>query len=111
VSGLVHITGGGFVDNIPRILPENVAVELDLGAIPVPPVFGWLGRAGGVREREMLRTFNCGIGMAVIAAPDKADALLAVFKATGEHCVRLGSTIARPAGGAQVLTTGKLSLE
>jgi phosphoribosylformylglycinamidine cyclo-ligase len=110
VSGLVHITGGGFIDNIPRVLPDSVAVRLDLAEIPAPPVFGWLARAGGIAEREMLRTFNCGIGMAVICDPAKADALIAAFTAAGERCVKLGETIERAKGGQQVETTGKLAL-
>src|SRR3954463_5005514 len=69
IKGLVHVTGGGFPDNIPRVLPAGLGVRLDLDAIPIPAVFGWLAEAGGVSESEMLRTFNCGIGMIVIAAP------------------------------------------
>jgi phosphoribosylformylglycinamidine cyclo-ligase len=110
ITGLVHITGGGFIDNIPRVLPDDVAVRLDVGAIPVSPVFGWLARAGGLAEREMLRTFNCGIGMAVIVEPSKADAVVAALTAAGETCVRLGETVARKSGGEQVLTSGQLRL-
>ena len=66
IKALAHITGGGFPDNIPRVLPNGVGVRLDLDAIPVPPVFGWLAKTGGVAEAEMLRTFNCGIGMIAI---------------------------------------------
>ena len=68
IKALAHITGGGFPDNIPRVLPDGVGVRIDLDAIPVPPVFGWLARTGGVAEAEMLRTFNCGIGMIVVVA-------------------------------------------
>ena len=68
IKALAHITGGGFPDNIPRVLPDGVGARLDLAAIPVPPVFGWLARTGGVAEAEMLRTFNCGIGMVAVAA-------------------------------------------
>jgi phosphoribosylformylglycinamidine cyclo-ligase len=110
ITGLVHITGGGFIDNIPRVLPDDVAVRLDLGAIPVLPVFRWLAKAGGVAEREMLRTFNCGIGMVVIAKPEKAEALEAAFASMGEPCVRLGETVARKAGGEQVIASGALAL-
>jgi phosphoribosylformylglycinamidine cyclo-ligase len=110
ITGLVHITGGGFLDNIPRVLPDDVAVKLDLGAIHVLPVFSWLARAGGVAEREMLRTFNCGIGMVVIAEPSKADALIAGFTSMGEPCVRLGETVSRQGDGQQVLTSGALAL-
>ncbi len=71
VKALAHITGGGFPDNIPRVLPEGLGARLDLAAIQVPTIFGWLARAGGIAEREMLRTFNCGVGM--IAVVDAAD--------------------------------------
>ncbi len=67
VKGLEHITGGGIVENLPRILPAGTTAEIDLDAIPVPPVFGWLAREGPVEEAEMLRAFNCGVGMVVIA--------------------------------------------
>jgi phosphoribosylformylglycinamidine cyclo-ligase len=110
VTGLVHITGGGFIDNIPRVLPDDVAVRLDLSAIPVLPVFRWLAAAGGIAEREMLRTFNCGIGMALIVDPAKAQAVTAVLADAGETVVPLGRTEARLAGEPQVLTSGALSL-
>ena len=63
VKALAHITGGGLVENVPRVLPKHLAAEVDLGAVPVPPVFRWLAASGPVAEAEMLRTFNCGIGM------------------------------------------------
>ena len=72
IKALAHITGGGFPDNIPRVLPEGLGVSLDLSAIPVPPVFGWLATTGNVAEREMLRTFNCGVGMIVVAEAARA---------------------------------------
>jgi phosphoribosylformylglycinamidine cyclo-ligase len=109
INGLVHITGGGFPDNIPRVLPDGTGVRLDLGAIPVPPVFGWLAGAGRVAEAEMLRTFNCGIGMIVIAAADKADAVAEVLRAAGESPVTIGEVIAH-AGGERVQTAGSLRL-
>ena len=109
LKALAHITGGGFPDNIPRVLPDTVAVRLDLDAVPVLPVFRWLARAGGVAESEMLRTFNCGIGMVVIVAADKADAVEAAFRGAGENPVRLGAVVPR-AGGAAVVTTGQLAL-
>ena len=72
IKALAHITGGGFPENIPRVLPEGVAVEIDLSRIAVPPVFGWLARTGGVETGEMLRTFNCGVGMVVVVAAGNA---------------------------------------
>src|SRR5690606_18838110 len=76
IKALAHITGGGFIDNIPRVLPDALAADIDLGAIAVPPVFGWLSKVGGMSEREMLRTFNCGVGMLVAVSPDDANALV-----------------------------------
>jgi phosphoribosylformylglycinamidine cyclo-ligase len=110
IKALAHITGGGFPDNIPRVLPEGLGVALDLPAIPVPPVFGWLAKVGGVAEREMLRTFNCGIGMIVAAEAGKADAVLTALNAAGEAPVKLGEIIPVAAGEEQVGYRGKLSL-
>ena len=90
IKALAHITGGGFPENIPRVLPKNIGVRLDLAAIPVPPVFGWLAKAGGVEEREMLRTFNCGIGMIVVAAKAKAADVELALNMVGAPAVRLG---------------------
>jgi phosphoribosylformylglycinamidine cyclo-ligase len=109
VNALVHITGGGFPDNIPRILPDGVGVRLDLDAIPTTPVFGWLSGTGGVSEGEMLRTFNCGIGMIVVAAAERADEVCARLTEAGEAPVRIGETVPW-AGGERVRTTGALKL-
>lgn len=109
IKALAHITGGGFPDNIPRVLPDELGVDLDLSAIPVPPVFGWLAQAGGVAEREMLRTFNCGIGMIVVAEAAQADAVMAALTEAGEKPVRLGEVTARGADEA-VAYRGKLAL-
>ncbi len=109
VNALCHITGGGFPDNIPRVLPDGVGVRLDLDAIAAPPVFGWLAKTGGVAEAEMLRTFNCGIGMIVVASADKADAVMERLRQAGEAPVRIGETIAH-AGGERVQTAGSLKL-
>ena len=70
VKGLAHITGGGFTDNIPRVLPKHLGVGIDLARLPVLPVFKWLAEQGGIAELELLRTFNCGIGMIAIVKPD-----------------------------------------
>ena len=109
IKALAHITGGGFPDNIPRVLPDDLGVALDLSAIPVPAVFGWLAKVGGVAEREMLRTFNCGIGMIVVASAAEADAVVAALREAGEAPVRLGEVT--PSGSeGQVAYHGKLSL-
>ena len=97
INALCHITGGGFPDNIPRVLPDGIAVRLDLDAIPVPPVFGWLADAGGVAEAEMLRTFNCGIGMITVAARSKADAVMGALHEAGERPIMIGDIV--PADG------------
>lgn len=93
VKALAHITGGGFVDNIPRILPAGCAVALDLDRVPVLPVFRWLAATGRIGEMEMLRTFNCGIGMVAVLDAQAADAAIASFTASGETVVRLGEVI------------------
>jgi phosphoribosylformylglycinamidine cyclo-ligase len=90
IKAFAHITGGGFHDNIPRILPHELNVRLDLAKVPVLPVFRWLAATGGIGEQEMLRTFNCGIGLIVIAASEDADSVLASFALAGEIAVRLG---------------------
>ena len=72
VKALAHITGGGFPDNIPRVLPKNLSAQIDIARIPVRPVFKWLAKTGGIAEKEMLRTFNCGIGMVLIVAEKHA---------------------------------------
>ena len=108
VKALAHITGGGFPDNIPRVLPKTIGVELDLTKIPVLPVFRWLAAAGGVAEREMLRTFNCGIGMIVVASQAKAAEVETALKAANLSPVRIGTAGAR---GAEAVTySGKLAL-
>src|SRR5690606_25231761 len=94
IKALAHITGGGFVDNIPRVLPKGIAAELDLSAVPVLPVFRWLARTGGIAEGEMVRTFNCGIGMVAVVAAETADAVAAALAAAGETVVRLGRIVA-----------------
>ncbi len=94
VKAMAHITGGGFTENIPRVLPEGIGAKLDLANVSPPPVFGWLSKAGGVIESEMLRTFNCGVGMVVVASPDKADEVKSVLEANGESVVTLGTLIA-----------------
>jgi phosphoribosylformylglycinamidine cyclo-ligase len=109
IKALAHITGGGFPDNIPRVLPDGLGVQLDLGAFEVPPVFGWLAKAGGVAEAEMLRTFNCGIGMVAVCAPDTAENVATSLRNEGEAPVRLGSVVEHR-DGPRVAYTGALKL-
>jgi phosphoribosylformylglycinamidine cyclo-ligase len=108
IKALVHITGGGFIDNIPRVLPDDVAAHIDLSAVTVPPVFGWLARTGGIGEREMLRTFNCGVGMLAVVPADEADRLVVSLAAAGETATRVGILTGRSA--APVTFDGRLAL-
>jgi len=108
VKALAHITGGGFPDNIPRVLPNGLGVRLDLAAIDVLPVFGWLAREGGVAETEMLRTFNCGIGMVVVVGRDEAASVEAALRAAGQVPVRFGEIV--PERAERVTYTAALAL-
>jgi phosphoribosylformylglycinamidine cyclo-ligase len=110
VKALAHITGGGFTDNIPRALPAGLGVTIDLARVPVLPVFKWLAAVGDIAMLEMLRTFNCGIGMVAIAAPDKAEAVGAAFARAGEKVVRLGTLVPAGRDGERVIYNGKLDL-
>jgi phosphoribosylformylglycinamidine cyclo-ligase len=108
VRALAHITGGGFPDNLPRVLPDDLAVALDLSAFAPPPVFGWLAKVGGIGISEMLRTFNCGFGMAAFAVADAADAAMDALRANGLEPVRIGEIIANQ--GERVVFRGSLEL-
>jgi phosphoribosylformylglycinamidine cyclo-ligase len=99
VKALAHITGGGFPDNIPRVLPKGLGVRIDLAHVPVLPVFKWLAQAGNVAEHEMLRTFNCGVGMIAVVEPDKVDAVSHALTKNGESVTRLGELIADEKSG------------
>ncbi|HXF89079.1 MAG TPA: phosphoribosylformylglycinamidine cyclo-ligase [Xanthobacteraceae bacterium] len=103
VKALAHITGGGFPDNIPRALPGGLGVQIDLSRVPLPPVFKWLAHAGDIAQEEMLRTFNCGIGMVAITAPDKVEVITGVLQRHGEAVVRLGEVIDDPAHSVRYL--------
>lgn len=110
IKALAHITGGGFIDNIPRVLPDGTGAELDLAAIDVPPVFGWLARTGNISQMEMLRTFNCGIGMVLVVAPQDADTVLDALRAEGEKPVVVGKITAAADSEERVTATGTLAL-
>jgi phosphoribosylformylglycinamidine cyclo-ligase len=90
IKALAHITGGGFPDNIPRVLPKGLGARIDLAAVPVPPVFKWLATQGQVAQPEMLRTFNCGVGMIVVVAAAQVDAVRTALAEAGEAVLRLG---------------------
>ena len=109
VRALAHITGGGFRDNLPRVLPKNLGVEIDLSAIPVPGVFAWLAANGGVAELDMLRTFNCGIGIVAVVDSGKAAEVLRAFASAGEDAAAIGRVVAIEAG-ERVVYSGRLAL-
>ncbi|NKX73452.1 phosphoribosylformylglycinamidine cyclo-ligase [Rhodobacteraceae bacterium R_SAG3] len=94
VNALAHITGGGLTENLPRVLPEGLGADIDLGAWELPGVFKWLAETGGIEEGEMLKTFNCGIGMMLVVKADRADALTEVLEGEGETVARLGTVTA-----------------
>lgn len=94
VNGLAHITGGGLTENLPRVLPEGLGAEIDLGAWELPAVFKWLAQTGGMAESELLKTFNCGIGMILVVKAERADALADLLEKAGEDVSRLGTVSA-----------------
>lgn len=104
VHGLAHITGGGITENPPRVLPDGLACEVDLGSWKLPPVFRWLAQTANMAEAELLKTFNCGIGMILVVAEDRADALTALLTEAGETVARLGCIVE----GQGVIYKGRL---
>ena len=110
VKALAHITGGGFTENIPRVLPKGLGARIDLAAVPMLPVFGWLAGVGKIAENEMLRTFNCGIGMVLVVERDRTAEVAAILTAQGEAVVTLGAVVAAP-DDARVAYDGHLALE
>ena len=94
VHGAAHITGGGLTENLPRVLPEGAGAAVDLSAWALPAVFGWLAAAAGLAEAELLKTFNCGIGMVLVVAADRAEALSGLLTTAGERVVPLGHVVA-----------------
>ncbi|MDC0656892.1 phosphoribosylformylglycinamidine cyclo-ligase [Leisingera sp. SS27] len=104
VHALAHITGGGLTENLPRVLPEDLGADIDLNAWNLPPVFKWMAETGGIAEAEMLKTFNCGIGMILSVSADRADELVKVLEGEGETVARLGTVTA----GVGMRYSGKL---
>ncbi|MCA3179703.1 MAG: phosphoribosylformylglycinamidine cyclo-ligase [Burkholderiaceae bacterium] len=100
VKGIAHITGGGLVENVPRVLPDGCRAVLHRSAWTMPPVFEWLQREGGIADAEMHRVFNCGIGMTIVVDAAHADDAVARLRAAGEAAVRIGEIDARSDGGA-----------
>ena len=109
VKGLAHITGGGITENLPRALPDGLDADIDLSAWTPPPVFGWLAKSAGIEAHEMLRTFNCGMGLIVIADAEKSGHVIDAFGVAGEHAMRIGK-LAKGDGEAKVTYRGTLNL-
>lgn len=107
VKALAHITGGGLPGNLPRVLPETVPARVELSALSPLPVFRWLAETGNVEQDEMLRTFNCGIGLVAVVAAEGVAEALAQFEAAGETARVIGALEAR-SGGQAVQFTGRL---
>lgn len=104
VHGLAHVTGGGLTENPPRLLPEGLACAIDLSAWTLPPVFRWLAETAGMAEAELLKTFNCGIGLVLAVAPERAAAIRALLEGMGETVVALGEVVP----GEGVIYRGRL---
>jgi phosphoribosylformylglycinamidine cyclo-ligase len=107
IKALAHITGGGLPENLPRVLPDGFAARIDLDAIAPPPVFGWIAREGQIAEAEMLRTFNCGVGMVVVCDASRAEEVCRAFAAEGEVANVLGE-ITRRTDARRVAFSGAL---
>jgi phosphoribosylformylglycinamidine cyclo-ligase len=103
VKGMAHITGGGLVDNVPRVLPENTQAVLHRDSWQMPELFRWLQMKGGVADAEMVRVFNCGIGMVVIVSPRQADAAIKSLTAQGLKAWTVGEVVERPKDAPQTI--------
>jgi phosphoribosylformylglycinamidine cyclo-ligase len=103
VKGMAHITGGGLVENVPRVLPDSVTAVLDRQQWPMPPLFQWLQQQGGVADAEMHRVFNCGIGMAVIVAAEHEKRAIELLAAAGETAFPVGRIEARQGDAPQTI--------
>ena len=93
VKGVAHITGGGFIENIPRMIPDGLAARIELGSWPVPPIFDVIERAGNVEHTEMFNIFNMGVGMVLAVAADRADEAMALLSGNDEPAYRIGAVV------------------
>ena len=109
VKGLAHITGGGITENLPRALPEGLDAEIDLASFTPAPVFGWLAKSAGIEEAEMLRTFNCGLGLIAVVEAEKSGHVIDAFGFAGEHATRIGRLV-KGDGEAKVVYREALKL-
>jgi len=103
VKGIAHITGGGLLENIPRMLPDTVAARIERRAWTMPPLFAWLKSQGNVADEELFRVFNCGVGMAIVVAQGDADLALRALRAAGETAWRIGHIETRVPDGPQTI--------
>lgn len=100
IKGMAHITGGGLLENVPRILPDNVQADIKAGSWPRPEIFNWLQEKGNIESHEMYRVFNNGIGMVVIVDKDNAEKAMKLFEEAGETVYKIGSIVEKPEGQA-----------
>jgi phosphoribosylformylglycinamidine cyclo-ligase len=103
VKGLAHVTGGGLTENIPRVLPESTCARLEKARWPRPAIFDWLQRTGNIEEAEMHRTFNCGIGMAMVVAAEDAKAAIDALASHGVEAFEIGAIVEREPGAPQTV--------
>ncbi|MBF0347833.1 MAG: phosphoribosylformylglycinamidine cyclo-ligase [Magnetococcales bacterium] len=101
VKGIVHITGGGFQENLPRILPDGVKVSIAKSAWRWPPIFSYLQQLGRIPMPEMMRTFNCGLGMVLVVAPEHRDQAMTILQSAGETCWQVGQVLERLGDGEE----------
>ena len=109
LKAMAHITGGGLPENIPRVLPKDLAAQVDLAALKLPPVFQWLRAESGLAPWELTKTFNCGVGMVLVVPPAKVAECLQLLEAQGETAFQIGSIVPRAEGGEQVVLNGELA--
>ncbi|VAW06193.1 Phosphoribosylformylglycinamidine cyclo-ligase [hydrothermal vent metagenome] len=107
IKAISHITGGGFVENIPRILPDDVSAHVDASRWQLPEVFNWLRETGNMTPLEMARTFNCGIGLVVVVRAEGADEVRRIFQQNGEVVYNLGQVVERADNAPATLVTGQ----
>jgi phosphoribosylformylglycinamidine cyclo-ligase len=103
VKGLAHITGGGLTENIPRVLPANTCARIDKSKWRRPAIFDWLQKHGNIEDAEMHRTFNCGIGMALVVAKEDAEKAVGLFTTLGVEAYEVGQIVERKAGEPQTV--------
>jgi phosphoribosylformylglycinamidine cyclo-ligase len=103
LKGIAHITGGGLVENIPRVLSAGLCARISQNAWPMPPLFTWLQQQGNVADSEMHRVFNCGIGLIIVVSPADASRAQAMLTRAGERVWRIGEVTRRPRGAPQTV--------